>query len=144
MRQFYIFQINPDIEKITKENPYELFHTLETIYYRTKDEVQLGYLFLTQLITPIAVKELDIALFKKYKENYFYMKYKNIHSMHDVYRKENTKLSIYKSYMKLETDAIKPRFLEDLQNNHDLFVCDFDTIDYFWLDTLNLKTTYAE
>ena len=42
MRVFYIFQINADIEKVTKENPYELFHTLETIYYRMRDDVNLG------------------------------------------------------------------------------------------------------
>ena len=138
MRVFYIFQINADIEKVTKDNPYELFHTLEVIYYRMRDDVNLGFTFMTQLVKPIKVKELDIALFKRYKENYFYMKYRNTHSMHDVYRKENTKLTIYKTYIKLETDVIKPRFLEELQKNHSLFVCDFESMDYFWLDSLSL------
>ena len=52
--------------------------------------------------------------------------------MHDVYRKENTKLTLYKTYLKLETDVIKPKFLEELQINHSLFVCDFESMDYFW------------
>ena len=103
MRNFYIFQINPEIEKITKDNPYELFHTLETIYYRSKDDVEISYLFFKKLINPIAIKDLDVALFKKFKENYFYTKYKNIHSMHDVYRHENTRLTLYRTYIKLET-----------------------------------------
>lgn len=137
MRIFYIFQINTDIEKVTKENPYELFHTLEVIYYRMKDDVNLGYVFMTQLIEPIKMKELDIALFQKYKDNYFYTKYRNIHSIHDVYRKENTKLTLYKTYLKLETDVIKPKFLEELQKNHSFFVCDFESMDYFWLDSLS-------
>ena len=79
---------------------------------------------------------MDILLFKRYKENYFYMKYRNIHSMHDVYRKENTVLTLNKTYLKLETNVIKPRFLEELQKNHSLFVCDFQEKDYFWLDSL--------
>ena len=137
MRVFYIFQISADIEIVTKENPYELFHTLEVIYYRMKDDINLGYVFMTQLIEPIKIKELDIALFKRYKENYFYTKYRNVHSMHDVYRKENTKLTLYKTYLKLETDVIKPKFLEELQKNHSLFVCDFESMDYFWLDSLS-------
>jgi len=137
MRVFYIFQISADIGKVTKENPYELFHTLEVIYYRMKDDINLGYVFMTQLIEPIKIKELDIALFKRYKENYFYTKYRNVHSMHDVYRKENTKLTLYKTYLKLETDVIKPKFLEELQKNHSLFVCDFESMDYFWLDSLS-------
>ena len=138
MRVFYIFQIKKDLTKITKENPYTLFHTLETIYYREPDDIKLGYVFLKQIIDPIPIKELDILLFKRYKENYFYMKYRNIHSMHDVYRKENTVLTLNKTYLKLENNVIKPRFLEELQKNHSLFVCDFESMDYFWLDSLSL------
>lgn len=140
MRHFYIFQINPDIVKLTKNKPYELFHTLETIYYRTSDDINLGYVFINQLIDLIAVKELDIDIFKTYKNNYFYMKYKNVHSMHDVYRRENTTLTIHKTYLKLDTDAIKPRFLEELMNNPYYFVCDFAEKDYFWLDSLTKLT----
>ena len=136
MRVFYIFQIKKDLTKITKANPYTLFHTLETIYYREPDDIKLGYVFLKQIIDPIPIKELDVLLFKRYKENYFYMKYRNIHSMHDVYRKENTVLTLNKTYLKLETNVIKPRFLEELQKNHSLFVCDFQEKDYFWLDSL--------
>ena len=136
MRVFYIFQIKKDLTKITKENPYTLFHTLETIYYREPDDIKLGYVFLKQIIDPIPIKELDILLFKRYKENYFYMKYRNIHSMHDVYRKENTVLTLNKTYLKLETNVIKSRFLEELQKNHSLFVCDFQEKDYFWLGSL--------
>ena len=136
MRVFYIFQIKKDLEKITKENPYLLFHTLETIYYREPDDIHLGYVFLKQIIDLIAIKDLDISLFKRYKENYFYMKYRNVHSMHDVYRKENTKLTLNKTYLKLETNVIKPRFLEELQKNRLLFVCDFEEKDYFWVDSL--------
>jgi len=143
MRNFYIFQINPDIKKLTLDNPYDLFHTLETIYYRDRDEVELSYVFLTQLIKPIAIKELDVLLFQHYKENYFYMKYKNVHSMHDVYRKENTKLSLYKTYLKLETNVVKPRFFVELQKNSNFFVCDFEEKDYFWLDSLELLATIA-
>ena len=50
MRVFYIFQIKKDLTKITKENPYTLFHTLETIYYREPDDIKLGYVFLKQII----------------------------------------------------------------------------------------------
>ena len=60
MRVFYIFQIKKDLEKITKENPYMLFHTLETIYYREPDDIKLGYMFLKQIIEPIAIKDLDV------------------------------------------------------------------------------------
>ncbi len=135
MRTFYIFEIKEDLKKMFVQTPYELFRTFETIYYET-NEVDTSLLFLRQLIHPIAMKDLDIALFKRFKDNYFYTKYKNIHSMHDVYRKENTTLKLYKTYLKLETNVVKPRFLEELQKNHNLFLCDFEEKDYFWLDSL--------
>jgi len=91
-----------------------LFHTLETIYYHREDSGP-SYLFLKQLIAPISIKELDILLFKRFKENYFYTKYKNVHRMYDVYRSENTTLKLFKTYLKLETNVVKPRFLEELE-----------------------------
>ena len=136
MRVFYIFQIKKDLEKITKENPYMLFNTLETIYYREPDDIRSCYTFLHQIIDKINIKEIDIALFKKYKENFFYMKYRNVHSLHDVYRQENTTITLNKTYIKLETNVIKPRFLEELHKQKNYFVCDFKEKDYFWLSSL--------
>ena len=113
MRVFYIFQIKKDLEKITKENPYMLFNTLETIYYREPDDIRSCYTFLHQIIDKI-----------------------NVHSLHDVYRQENTTITLNKTYIKLETNVIKPRFLEELQKQKNYFVCDFKEKDYFWLSSL--------
>ncbi len=142
MRCFYIFKINPTLEILTKNNPYELYHTLETIYFRSSDDIYLGNVFVKQIVEPIERKELDISLFKDYKNNYFYMKYKNHHMMNDIYRRENTKLSIYKTYLKLETNVVKPCFLKNLQKNPHLFACDFEEKDYFWLDSLNTGAVF--
>lgn len=135
MRNFYIFLITEDIQKVLRDHPFELFHALEMIYYR-KDDPKFQYSLVTQLIEPMNIKEMDISLFKSFKDNYFYMKYKNIHSMHDVYRRENTVLTMHKTYLNLKTDVINPRFLEYLKKYHRLFFCDFEHVDYFWLDSL--------
>ena len=37
MRHFYIFKINPNVSKVFKNRPYEIFHTLEILYYQ--DEI---------------------------------------------------------------------------------------------------------
>ena len=76
MRTFYFFEIKPELVALLKDNPYELFKTLETIYYQNLD-LETSYQFIRQLINPIPIKNLDISLIKKYKENYFYTKYKN-------------------------------------------------------------------
>lgn len=134
MRNFYIFQISEDIEKSLKNNPYELFHALELIYYRA-GYPKFQYNLVKQLIEPLDTKKIDVTLFKAFKDNYFYTKYKNIHSMHDVYRKENTHLTIHKSYLNLQTDVLSPAFFTNLKKNRRLFFCDFENADYFWLDS---------
>ncbi len=139
MRHFYIFKINSSISKVFKNRPYEVFHTLEMLYYRKEDDINL---VVNQLIKPISLKELDILLFKKFKNNYFYMKYKNVHSLHDFYRKESTTLSLHKTFIKMDTNVIKPCFLKELQEFNDLFVCDFENKDYFWLDAFKLSAVF--
>lgn len=136
MRNFYIFEINTFMKQVTKDNPYDLFHTLESIYYQRLENLETTYNFFRQIACPIKIKDLDIQLFKAYKENYFYTKYKNVHSMHDVYRNEDTVLTLYKTYIKLQTNVVKPRFIEELKKNHNYFVCDFEEKDYFWLESL--------
>ena len=130
MRHFYIFKINPSVSKVFKNRPYEVFHTLETLYYRTDDDIYLGKNFVKQFIFPISLKELDI------------MKYKNVHSLHDFYRKESTTLSLHKTFLKLDTNVVKPCFLKELQEFNNLFVCDFESKDYFWLDSFKLGAVF--
>ena len=135
MRHFYIFQIKSEIESSLKSNPFELFKALQTIYYE-KYPSQFQYAFISQLIEKMDIKEMDISLFKTFKDNYFYTKYKNVHSMHDVYRKETTILKLHKTYLSLKSSAIEPCFLKFLKKYHRLFFCDFESMDYFWLDSL--------
>ena len=45
MRTFYLFEIKEDLKQMLKKTPYELFRTLETIYYET-NEVETSFLFL--------------------------------------------------------------------------------------------------
>ena len=136
MRIFYIFNIKDDIKKLTFRNAYDLFHTLEVIYYQNECDLETSYIFVKQLINAIDHNKLDCLLFQRYKDNYFYMKCQNVHKMHDIYRGEHTKLTIYKTYIKLETNVVKPRFLEELTQNTNFFVCDFEEKDYFYLDSL--------
>ena len=37
----------------------------------------------------------------------------------------------------LQELGVKPKFFEELQKNHNFFVCDFKEKDYFWMDSLS-------
>lgn len=136
MRTFYIFKIKEEYAILTKNNPYQLFRMLEFIYSLDRKEVTRGADMFYKVIESFQTKEFDIRIFKKYADNYFYTKFKNIHQMHNIYKKEESKLTVRKHYLLLESTVIRPTFLEDLKEFHNLFLCDFENKDYFWLEKL--------
>ncbi len=136
MRTFYIFKVKDEYATLTKNNPYQLFRLLEFIYNLDRKEVSRGADLFYKMIEGLNSKALDIYMFKKYRENYFYTKFKNIHQMNNFYKKEESKLIVRNHYLLLESTVIKPIFLEDLKEIPNLFLCDFENKDYFWLEKL--------
>lgn len=136
MRTFYIFKIKDEYAILTKNNPYQLFRMLEFIYNLDKNEISRGVDLFYKLIEKINSKTLDIQIFKKYYDNYFYTKFKNTHQVNNIYKKEESKLVVRNYYLLLESTIVKPTFLEDLKKVGNLFLCDFENKDYFWLEKL--------
>lgn len=136
MRTFYIFKIKNEYAILTKNNPYQLFRMLDFIYHLEINEISRGVDLFYKIVDNYNSKAFDIQIFKKYRENYFYTKFKNIHQVHNPYKKEESKLVVKKHYLLLESTIIKPSFLEDLKNYSNLFLCDFENKDYFWLEKL--------
>lgn len=136
MRQFYIFKIKEEYALLTKKNPYHLYKTFEQIYYVDRSEINLGFDLFEKIIDVFNPKKMDIELFKKYKDNYFYTKYSNVHEIHDVYKRENTKLKVCKTFLEMESTVVRPTFMKDLEGEKNLFFCDFENKDYFWLEKM--------
>lgn len=136
MRTFYIFKVKEEYAILTKNNPYPLFRMLDFIYNLDKEEISRGVDLFYKLVEKLNSKALDIQLFKNYRENYFYTKFKNIHQVNNFYKKEESKLVVRNHYLLLESTIVKPAFLEDLKFVSNLFLCDFENKDYFWLEKL--------
>ncbi len=136
MRTFYIFKIKEEYAQLTKNNPYTLFRMLKYIYNLDKKEINQGADIFYKLVENINTKILDKKIFQKYQENYFYMKFKNKHQVNNIYQKEESKLMIRNHYLLLESTIVKPSFLDDLYSIPNLFLCDFENLDYFWLEKL--------
>lgn len=136
MRQFYIFKIKEEYATLTKSNPYHLYRTLEQIYYVDKSEIQMGYDLFEKIVDVFSPRKIDIELFKKYKDNYFYTKYSNVHQIHDIYRHEKTKLKVCRTFLEMESTTVRPTFIKDLEQEKNLFFCDFKNKDYFWLEKM--------
>ena len=136
MRKFYIFNINKEFAILTKELPYNLYKTLEELYYLKKQDYNLGVAIFEKVAIPIDKKLLNITLFNDYKNNQYYTKFNNIHMINNYYSNEKTKLAVNKAFLTLETTIIHPSFLKELDKDHFYFACDFKNKDYFWVSSL--------
>lgn len=136
MRTFHIFKIKNEYAVLMKNNSYQLFRLLDFIYNLDKKDVVKGAELFYKVVDNFNSKEFDNQIFKKYQENYFYTKFKNIHQVNNIYQKEQSKLIVKKHFLLLESTIVKPTFLDDLKEFNNLFLCDFENKDYFWLEKI--------
>ena len=135
MRTFYIFKINKEMGILLKESPYNLFKSMEGIYLMDKADVGFGKELLDQIIVPIDKLKYNRLIYDKNKENDFYIKSGDIHRIVNKYRKEDTIIKVRNSHILLHTNIINKDIRKFLPKS-ELFACDFENKDYFWLEEL--------
>lgn len=136
MRTFYLFKIKSNYSTITKNNPYNLYKAIEDIYYLKQEQLLTGYNFFNQIRDTFNKEYLDNNIFEYYKNKYTYTKVNNTHMINDYYSDEKSKLIINKNYLMIKTTLEYSSFLKAITKKQNIFVCDFDNIDYFWLEEL--------
>ncbi len=136
MRRFYIFNINKDFYNLMKKNPYHLFRTMEDIHNFEKGDIDLAYELFTQIANPFNKSLINNKIFNESKDNDFYSKFHNVHRIQNKYIPEDSMLIVNKAFLLLESNILKPTFLNNLKDCKNLFVCDFKNKDYFWLNEL--------
>ena len=136
MRTFYIFKINRELAILTKDSPYNLFKSMEKIYKMDKQDFNLGMQLFDQLAVPLDKERINNRLFNKYKDNDHYTKFRNIHRINNRYKPEESKLVVNQVYILLKSSVVMPIFLRSLNFDSNLFACDFENKDYFWLEEL--------
>ena len=138
MRTFYIFKINKEMAILTKDTPYNMFKSMEQIYKLDKKDFGIGLKLFEQLAVPIDNKKINAKIFNTYKNSDHYTKYRNIHKINNRYKPEESKLIVNNVYLVLKSNIVKPLFFKALNYDSNLFVCDFENKDYFWLESLSI------
>lgn len=137
MRTFYIFKIKKHFAILTRNNPYSLFKTIEEIYKLKESELKKTRNIFKYIQDTIDTDNINIQIYNQYKNKYTYTKFKDIHTINNYYTKEKSRLTINKTYMLLRTNEQIPSFLKTLTNTkQDMFACDFENKDFFWLEDL--------
>lgn len=144
MRLYYIFSIKDDILKITKNNPERLYVLLKSIYSLDKENSKLGYRVFQKTCNFFDKKNINLHIKELNSDNYSYICFRDSHIINDFYNNESTRLTVNYSHLVLKTNILYPRFLSEIRNLKNLFICDFTNEDYFYLkDISSEKIIYS-
>lgn len=131
MRKYYLFKIN---EKNINLNKNSLYNIFEELFYLNKNKFDYGIQIFNNLCVSIDTELILEKLKNKYP-------FKNNQIL--IEDLENTNVEIKKTFIIIETSKNAPsifKYINQIEKN--LFVCDFNNKDYFWLNEfvrLNLK-----
>ncbi len=137
MRIFYIFKINKEFANLTKKHPYNLYKTIEQIYYLNPHDLNLAYKMFETIADAFNKRKINLDLFEIYRHNDHYTKFNNVHMINNYYTDEQSELTIKNSHLILKSTSNNPTFLKNLRTFENIFVCDFQNKDYFWLDQIH-------
>lgn len=114
---------------------YKIFEEI----YNSKDYDEFKtYRLLEEVALPFNKIMLNEYIYYEYKYKYDYNRNNNIHTLKG---RENTILRINNFNIKLMTENNYSVFFDNLNTyNNNLFVCDFDNKDYFWLVKLKCSS----
>lgn len=133
LRIFYIYNVNDLFTSVYDAYPYKLYKMLEEAYYTNKYNLVVSSNLYEQVIVNFNKLFMNDYLFFNNKLDVYYYRKNNIHLISSS--SEYSKLMVSGYCMKLKTNLNYPKFFDDINSYSDnIFVCDFENGDYFWLN----------
>ena len=137
MRVYYLFKINDYFSKLYYNKTYYLYKMLEQISLSSKNDFIISYRLFEQMAVAFNKTDINSKLYRRYAFDDNYIKTLNKHVLDN--RLEKTKLTVYNTYIKIKTNKNITDFFKVLSNEENIFVCEFNNKDYFWLSKVTSK-----
>lgn len=138
MRVYYLFKINDSFSKLYYNKTYYLYKMLEQISLSSKNDFIISYRLFEQMAVPFNKADINSKIYRKYAFDDSYTKILNKHVLDNMV--EKTKLTVYNTYIKIKTNKNITEFFKVLSNEENVFICDFNNKDYFWLNKVSSKS----
>ena len=133
MRVFYIYNVNDYFTSVYDKYPYKLYKMLEDAYYTNKHNIVLSSNYYEQITTNFNKLYINNYIYANNKLDSYYYNKNNIHIISSG--EEYSKLMVSRYCLKLKTNLNYPTFLKNITTYSDnIFICDFENQDYFWLN----------
>lgn len=140
MRTFYFFKIKKEFYSLTKDNPYNLYKSLENIYYLNKRDYKVAYNMFESIVEPLDKFIINKEIFNSYSNDDRYMKVIDRHTLNDYFLNESFLIIVNISHILLRTNDVDLNIFKVLNNSNNYFVCDFNEKDYFYTNEIINKT----
>lgn len=136
MRVFYIYNVNDFLTSVYDKYPYKLYKMLEDAYYTNKHNIVLSSTYYEQITTNFNKLYINNYINANNKLDSYYYNKNNIHIISS--RDEYSKLMVSSYCLKLKTNLNYPTFFKNITTYSDnIFICDFENQDYFWLNKVS-------
>lgn len=135
LRTYYIFNINKEMSILTKDSPYVLFKSLESIYNLNTSDLYIASNLYEQIAKKFNRNIVNAKLYETYKDNDHYMYVNDYHTYYNKYKDEKCNVEVKNSYLICNSNSASLFLLRKLKE-YSLFACDFENKDYFWLDEI--------
>lgn len=136
MRVFYIYNVNDFFTSVYDKYPYKLYKMLEDAYYTNKHNIVLSSTYYEQITTYFNKLYINNYININNKLDSYYYNKNNIHILSSI--DEYSKLMVSKYCLKIKTNLNYPTFFKNIATYSDnIFVCDFENHDYFWLNKVS-------
>lgn len=135
MRVFYIYNVNDLFASVYEKYPYKLYKMLEEAYYTNKHDLVMASSLYDQMITNFNKLFMNNYMVANNKLDAYYYNRDNMHLISS--RNEYSKLMVSSYCLKLKSNLNYPKFFNHIHDYSDnIFVCDFQNQDYFWLSRI--------
>lgn len=141
MRTYYAFIIKDSLVRFYTKKPYSLYRILEQIYNLKNNDIVLGYRILEQVTDPFELKKTNKFIYKNHYDELSYSKSENNHIIKNLYSEEVTLLKVFNSHVRIKSNSNYSAFFNSIrQYNKNIFICDFENKDYFWIDKIRFES----
>lgn len=141
MRTYYAFIIKDSLMHFYSKKPYSLYKILEQIYRLKNNDIVLGYRLLEQVTEPFGTRRTDKFIYKKHLNELEYSRLDDGHMIKNLYSEEITFLKVFHSHVRIKTNNNYSSFFNSIQEyDENIFVCDFENQDFFWMNKINFET----
>jgi len=133
MKTLYVFKIKKEFKNLVREREYNLYETINSINYIKKSDVIYAYNLLLSINVPLNKFQINKMIYNNLKKLDGYTLFKNRHKYINYFTKEESELIVKYNYMLLISNREDNLFLSEIKKISDLFICDFDVSDYYFV-----------